>query len=52
MSDGNTGHYYIGSDGCQKATCPRKQEFPSTDDPYCIIHSLESWAKQNAGGGQ
>jgi len=37
------GPLYIGRDDCKKASCPRKQEFPKGDSPYCIGHSLENW---------
>jgi hypothetical protein len=47
MTEGGTTHYYLGEDDCKKATCPRKQEFPQADSPYCIFHAYQDWASTN-----
>lgn len=46
---GGTERFYIGSDDCKKASCPRKQEFPRADDPYCIGHSWAEWVERSGG---
>lgn len=38
--------YYIGEKDCKKATCSQKQEFPEGPDPYCFIHSLENFLRE------
>lgn len=40
-------HHYIGEHDCKVATCTRVQEFPDAECPYCIVHSLENWVKEN-----
>jgi hypothetical protein len=40
-------HFYVGDDDCKVASCPRKQEFPRAEDPYCLHHSLENWVEDN-----
>lgn len=41
------GDYYIGENDCKKATCPRGQAFPDSDDPYCLTHSIEEYFSGN-----
>ena len=47
MTGDSAEHYYVGADDCKKVTCQHKQEFPRSDDPHCIVHSLENWVQKN-----